>query len=118
MGQRFVELASTYTAFTKTGNAVLHVSQLPRNAAILAPGPALIFVVVDGVPSVGKMIMVGSGQIEQQTILEAGDLPPSEVLNVAGSFSDEEFSSAMSSHTFTPILLAGFVLFSLAQTMW
>lgn len=39
MGQRFVQLNSTYTG-NADGSAVLHVSQLPPNAAILAPGPA------------------------------------------------------------------------------
>jgi hypothetical protein len=39
MGQRFVQLQSTYTG-NPDGTAVLHVSQLPPNPAILVPGPA------------------------------------------------------------------------------
>ena len=39
MGQRYVQLDSTYTV-DKAGNAVIHASQLPPNPAIIAPGPA------------------------------------------------------------------------------
>lgn len=38
----------------------------PPNAAVFQPGPALMFVVVDGVPSIGQQIMVGSGEIGTQ----------------------------------------------------
>ncbi|KAJ7723558.1 glyoxal oxidase [Mycena metata] len=77
MGQRFVQLDSTYTAYEENNTAALHVSQLPPNPAILAPGPALLFVVVNGVPSVGVQIMVGSGSLGAQPILAIGDLPSS-----------------------------------------
>ncbi|KAF6763253.1 glyoxal oxidase [Ephemerocybe angulata] len=80
MGQRYVQLDSTYTAYADNNTAVLHVSQLPPNPAIIAPGPALIFVTVKGVPSVGKMIMVGSGQIGAQPVLAKADLKPSEIV--------------------------------------
>ena len=66
MGQRFLQLNSTYTAADANG-ATLHVSQVPPNAAILAPGPAMLFVVVNGVPSVGVQVMVGNGQLGTQT---------------------------------------------------
>jgi len=75
MGQRYVQLDSTYTAYEANASAILHVSQLPPNPAILAPGPALLFVVVNGVPSVGVLIMVGSGIIGTQDVLPIGDLP-------------------------------------------
>ncbi|KIJ49410.1 copper radical oxidase [Sphaerobolus stellatus SS14] len=75
MGQRYVQLNTTYTG-NQDGSGVLHVSQLPPNPAVLAPGPAFIFVVVNGVPSIGVQIMVGSGQIEQQQTLSAVSLPP------------------------------------------
>jgi len=39
MGQRFVQLENTYTG-NADGSGVLYVSQLPKNPAILAPGPA------------------------------------------------------------------------------
>lgn len=77
MGQRYVQLASTYTAYQSNNTAVLQVSQLPPNPAIIAPGPALIFVVVNGVPSIGMQVMLGSGQLGNQTILAASSLPTS-----------------------------------------
>lgn len=76
-GQRFVQLNSTYT--TSSSGATLHVSQLPPNAAILAPGPALVFVVVNGVPSVGVQVMVGNGELGEQTMNGVIDLPPTVV---------------------------------------
>ncbi|KAJ6629521.1 glyoxal oxidase N-terminus-domain-containing protein [Mycena sp. CBHHK59/15] len=77
MGQRFVQLDATYTAYGANNTATLHVSQPPPNPAILAPGPALLFVVVRGVPSVGVQVMVGSGAIGTQAVLAIGDLPAS-----------------------------------------
>ncbi|KAF8491027.1 glyoxal oxidase [Gautieria morchelliformis] len=76
MGQRFVQLDSSYTG-NSDGSGTLHVSQLPPNAAILAPGPAYIFVVVNGVPSIGVPVMCGSGQIETQNTLAVAPLPSS-----------------------------------------
>lgn len=60
MGQRMLELRSQ-----ANGNQ-LRVAQAPNNPALFAPGPALAFVVVDGVPSIGKHVMVGNGQIGKQ----------------------------------------------------
>ncbi|KAF5361893.1 hypothetical protein D9756_002032 [Leucocoprinus leucothites] len=74
MGQRYVELESTYGA-TPDKNGFLRVSQMPPNPAIMAPGPALLFVVVNGVPSVGIQIMVGSGKLGRQQVLALEPLP-------------------------------------------
>lgn len=74
MGQRYVQLNSTYELKTD-GSAVLHVAPLPPNPAILAPGPALIFVVVRGVPSIGQMVMVGNGQVGQQPVAPVTPAP-------------------------------------------
>ncbi|GAA5836857.1 hypothetical protein JCM11251_005807 [Rhodosporidiobolus azoricus] len=81
MGQRYVQLNSTYST-TSGGGATLHVSQVPPNAAILPPGPCLLYIVVDGVPSTGSWIMVGTGQLGEQPINNAvqelpGTLPAS-----------------------------------------
>ncbi|KAF8070115.1 glyoxal oxidase [Lyophyllum atratum] len=84
MGQRYVQLESTYTGH-RNQTAVLHVSQLPPNPAILAPGPALIFVVVNGVPSVGAQVMIGSGSLGVQPTLPIGDLQASTMAPVGGS---------------------------------
>ncbi|KAG8795952.1 hypothetical protein FRC12_007765 [Ceratobasidium sp. 428] len=78
MGQRYIELQSTYTG-NADNTGILHVSQLPPNPAIYPPGPALIFVLVNGVPSIGQQIMVGSGKIETQKIADAEVLPESRV---------------------------------------
>lgn len=75
MGQRYLQLDSTYTGYESNTTAVLHVSQLPPNPAILAPGPALLFVVVAGVPSVGVQVMIGSGQLGTQPTSAIGPIP-------------------------------------------
>ncbi|SPO24968.1 Glyoxaloxidase 2 [Ustilago trichophora] len=69
MGQRMIELKTT-----RQGSK-LSVAQLPPNPNLFAPGPALAFVVVDGVPSQGKMVMVGNGQIGKQPVAEETRLP-------------------------------------------
>lgn len=74
MGQRYVQLRSTYDV-NSDGSATLHVSQLPPNPAILAPGPAFIYVVVKGVPSIGAMVMIGNGQLGNQPIANSPSLP-------------------------------------------
>jgi len=53
----------------------LHVSQLPPNPAVLAPGPAFIYVVVKGVPSIGAMVMIGNGQLGTQPTANSPSLP-------------------------------------------
>lgn len=73
-GMRYVQLNSTWT-IDADGSGTLHSSQLPPNPSILAPGPALLFVVVNGVPSTGIDIMVGDGQIGNQTVYDVPDLP-------------------------------------------
>ena len=60
MGQRMIELR------TKVDGSDVHVAQLPNNPSLFAPGPALAFVVVDGVPSQGKFVMVGNGKVGEQ----------------------------------------------------
>ncbi|KAF8624940.1 hypothetical protein AX17_006966 [Amanita inopinata Kibby_2008] len=82
MGQRYVELESTYTGY-HNDTAILHVSQVPPNPALLAPGPALLFVVVNGVPSVGKQVMVGSGQLGFQEIEARSELPASKIVRTS-----------------------------------
>jgi hypothetical protein len=74
MGQRYVQLESSYGA-TPDKKGFLRVSQMPPNPAIMAPGPALLFVVVDGVPSLGIQVMIGSGQLGRQKVLDVEPLP-------------------------------------------
>ena len=94
MGQRFLQLCvvpfiypilvafipishrqNTYT-INGDGSLTLHISQMPPNPALFAPGPAVLHVVVNGVPSIGKSIMVGGGFIGQQPLEKAAPLPP------------------------------------------
>ncbi|KAG8885557.1 hypothetical protein FRB98_001747 [Tulasnella sp. 332] len=91
MGQRYVQLNSTYTG-NSDGSAVLNVQQLPPNPSILAPGPAYLFVVVDGVPSVGAPVMVGSG-MGNQTIGAVTDLPASFIQQVTTNSSSSSSSA-------------------------
>ena len=81
-GQRYLELPTSYTIDQTTSTPVttLHVGQMPPNANIFQPGPAMAFLVIDGVPSMGQMIMVGSGQIGQQPLSAATTLPQSSVI--------------------------------------
>jgi len=51
---------------------------MPPNPAVFAPGPAVLYVVVNGVPSIGEAIMVGGGFIGQQNVQEAAALPPNQ----------------------------------------
>lgn len=76
-GQRFLELMTSYEIDTVAGTTTLYVTQMPPNAALFTPGPAMLFLVVDGVPSHGKYVMVGSGQIGTQPTAEAATLPTS-----------------------------------------
>lgn len=102
MGQRFLALNSTYSV-NSDGSAVLHVSQMPPNPAIFVPGPALIFVVVNGVPSTGQWVTIGSGQLGTQPVLATQELPagdgtynPTKSQTSTGSTSKQSGSSSSS----------------------
>lgn len=88
MGQRHLQLKNTYTVY-KDGSIVLHVSQMPPNANLFQPGPALLFVTVDGIPSNGTHLLVGNGQVGTQPIAAEATLPTSSVSdkNLSGSSS-------------------------------
>ncbi|KAI0635459.1 DUF1929-domain-containing protein [Trametes polyzona] len=76
MGQRALQLNNTYTV-NKDGSITLHVSQLPPNANLFQPGPALLFVTIAGIPSNGSYVIVGTGNIETQPVKAASVLPAS-----------------------------------------
>lgn len=94
MGQRYVQLENTYTGYDNN-TATLHVRQVPPNPAILAPGPAFIFVVVKGIPSVGVQVMIGSGQLGKQEVLPQGDLPGSLIVEVPGGKAENANNAAL-----------------------
>ncbi|CAE6409349.1 unnamed protein product [Rhizoctonia solani] len=76
MGQRLLQLDSSFEV-SDEGNIVLHIAQVPPNPNLLTPGPVLMFVVVGGVPSVGKMVTVGTGNFGTQPVQDPSFLPPS-----------------------------------------
>lgn len=81
-GQRMIQLQSTYTLDLEKNTTTLHVSQLPGQGGpgLFQPGPTMFFVVVNGVPSEGEFVMVGSGQLGTQPIGEKVALPASNVI--------------------------------------
>jgi hypothetical protein len=76
MGQRALQLNHTYTV-NNDGSIVYHVSQMPPNANIFQPGPAFVYVTINGVPSNGSYVIVGSGRVETQTMNPIDPLPAS-----------------------------------------
>lgn len=107
MGQRYVELATSYTAYAQNASATVHVSQLPPNPAVIVPGPAFIFVVVNGVPSVGVRVMLGNGQLGPQPISSVAPLPVSTVFPVkppTGTGTND--SAAIRSGSFSTVVFA------------
>lgn len=76
MGQRMLQLNNTY-AVSSDGTITYMVSQLPPNANLFQPGPAYVWVTIDGIPSNGTYVTVGSGNIEAQPTSDASVLPAS-----------------------------------------
>ncbi|TFK16812.1 copper radical oxidase [Coprinopsis marcescibilis] len=114
MGQRYIELPTSYSAFQANNTAILHVAQLPPNPAVLAPGPALLFIVVNGVPSVGVQVMVGSGQIGQQQTLPSTSLPSSQVFASATKENKKSGSEDLDGQRI-PVLM---MTLSVAAALW
>lgn len=54
-GQRYLELETSYIKDEELDTITLNVAQMPPNANIFQPGPAYIFLVVDGVPAKGEV---------------------------------------------------------------
>ncbi|CAE6405197.1 unnamed protein product [Rhizoctonia solani] len=98
MGQRYLELETSYTG-NEDGSGVLHVSQVPPSSAILAPGPALVFVTVNGVPSIGQQIMIGSGQLGKQPVSAVQPLPSSSIIQPDNSSSQGGESTTPPNHS-------------------
>ncbi|KAJ7644033.1 glyoxal oxidase N-terminus-domain-containing protein [Roridomyces roridus] len=87
MGQRFMQLNNTYTV-NNDSSITLHVAQAPPNPNLFQPGPAFVYVVVNGVPSNGTAVIVGSGNIETQSTSAASTLPDSITLASAAGSAD------------------------------
>ncbi|KAE8268397.1 hypothetical protein A4X09_0g3941 [Tilletia walkeri] len=57
-GQRSLQLQSTYTV-NADGSVTFSVNPMPSNPNLFAPGPAMLFADVDGIPSIGQFVQVG-----------------------------------------------------------
>ncbi len=100
-GQRYLVLGNSYTIDMTTGHTTLHVSQLPGNPGptLFQPGPAMFFVLVNGVPSEAEFVMVGSGQLGTQPTSTNSPLPSSQVKTVAPSSTSASPSSTLTTGT-------------------
>jgi hypothetical protein len=74
MGQRLLQLNSTYTV-NIDGSYILHTSQVPPNPALLTPGPVLVFVLINVIPSNGTLAIVGNGKVGTQPTQAVAPLP-------------------------------------------
>ena len=81
-GMRYLQLNSSYTIDEGQSTSTLHVSQMPGypGPTLFQPGPAMIFLVVQGVASEGEFVMIGNGQLGQQPTCDNQELPVSSVL--------------------------------------
>jgi Domain of unknown function (DUF1929) len=123
MGQRYLQLNNTYTV-NPDGSITLHVAQPPPNANLFQPGPALLWVVISGIPSNGTMLIVGNGQIGEQPLLPPSILPPSvQLSSVSGTGSSTgtpgSSSTGSSSHRWVLIggIIGGVVLTAVAGVL-
>ncbi|KAJ7645473.1 DUF1929-domain-containing protein [Mycena polygramma] len=98
MGQRYLQLNNTYTV-NSDSSITLHVSQAPPNANLFQPGPAFLYVVVNGVPSNGTAVLVGSGNIEAQPTAAVAALPAVVQLASASGSADGASTSSTGSGT-------------------
>ncbi|KAF5386334.1 hypothetical protein D9757_006701 [Collybiopsis confluens] len=107
MGQRYLQLNTSYTV-NNDGSIVMHTSQMPPNANIFQPGPALVFVTVNGIPSNGTFVIVGSGSVETQPTSAASALPVNQLASTdtsgsgsgsGSSGNNTKNNGATSSHT-------------------
>ncbi|KAI9441191.1 glyoxal oxidase [Lactarius indigo] len=76
MGQRIMQLNNTFTV-QDDGTIILHTAQLPPLPALFQPGPAFLFVTIDGIPSNGTYVIVGNGKVGPQPTAPASVLPSS-----------------------------------------
>jgi hypothetical protein len=79
-GQRFLELETSYVIDQAAGTTTLMVSQMPPNPSTFTPGPAMIFLNLNGVPSHGLYVMVGNGVLGTQPTAAVQTLPEAAVL--------------------------------------
>lgn len=101
MGQRILQLNNTYTV-ESNGTIILHTSQLPPNPNLFQPGPAMLFVTIQGIPSNATFVTIGNGQVGTQPTSAVPVLPASvRVDSASGSAPSgpSNGNSSNSSHT-------------------
>ena len=102
MGQRILQLNHTYTV-ESNGTIILHTTQLPPNPNLFQPGPAMLFVTINGIPSNGTFVTIGNGQFGDQATSAAAVLPTnvrsSSASGSAPSSSSGNGSNGRASHT-------------------
>ncbi|VDB96303.1 unnamed protein product [Peniophora sp. CBMAI 1063] len=76
MGQRMLQLNNTFSV-SSDGTITYHVAQPPPNPNLFQPGPAYVWVTINGVPSNGTYVIVGSGDFGTQPTSDASVLPAS-----------------------------------------
>ncbi|KAK7062638.1 hypothetical protein VNI00_000126 [Paramarasmius palmivorus] len=106
MGQRYLQLNNTYTV-DKSGSLTLHVSQMPPNSNIFQPGPAWVYVVMNGIPSNGTFVIVGTGKVERQPLSDPSPLPASIRVDTARGTGDGSPGGSSNSDKVTSSLSTG-----------
>jgi hypothetical protein len=81
--QRAIKLEWSHKVLDN-GGVRLSVQQLP-SPTIFAPGPALLYVVVAGIPSEGKFVMAGNGKIGKQSVLPLVNVHATTDTNASGN---------------------------------
>lgn len=75
-GQRSLQLENSYVV-NKDGSVTFIVNPMPMNLNIFVPGPALLFVTVNGIPSKGKYVFLGGKDLGSVPFdLKADFTPP------------------------------------------
>ncbi|KAF7291647.1 CAP10 domain-containing protein [Mycena chlorophos] len=113
LGQRYMQLNNTYTV-NSDSSITLHTSQVYPNPNLFQPGPAFVYVVVNGIPSNGSHVIVGSGNIETQPVSDAAPLPASITLasasgSAGGSSTGSGGGSSTTGHSSATSLAGGLV---------
>jgi len=77
------------------GTITLHTSQLPPNPNLFQPGPAMLFVTIQGIPSNATFVTIGNGQVGTQPTSAVSVLPASvRVDSASGSAPNTNSSSS------------------------
>ncbi|KZV62052.1 copper radical oxidase [Peniophora sp. CONT] len=96
MGQRMMQLNNTYTV-NSNGTITYHVAQPPSNPNLFQPGPAYLWVTINGIPSNGSYVIVGSGDFGTQPTSADSVLPASVRVDSASGTGTNSTSSGSGS---------------------